>query len=445
MQKDKIYIIWIWWIWISALARYYLTQSFTVYWSDKSSSELIEKLKDEWINITIWENPELINNDFDLVIYSEAIPENNSERKKAVSIWIETISYPKALAKIANQKKLITIAWTHWKSTTTSMTSLILKYSDIDFTSIVWTLIKEFWNKNFYHRRDTQEQEYFVIEACEYKKSFLNYKPTVWIITNIELDHIDYYKNLDNYIEAFKEYLENILPGGFAIINWEDINCKKLIWLRTDINYIEIYKEHYSYNGQLLQYPIIDIKVPGEHIKFDSKIAYVIWHMIWINDKTIIDSLEKYSWVWRRMERIWTTVHNNILISDYGHHPTEISLTLKSIKESNLDKKILTIFQPHQYSRTIELIEDFKNCFKYTDKLIIPNIYESRDTETDKQKIDTQKFVELINHKDKIDWKWLNNTLKLIEEFDKNNSWAIILLLWAWDIDNLRYKIKTVY
>ncbi|MDD2870663.1 MAG: UDP-N-acetylmuramate--L-alanine ligase [Candidatus Gracilibacteria bacterium] len=445
MQKDKIYIIGIGGIGISALARYYLTQSFTVYGSDKSSSELIEKLKDEGINITIGENPELINNDFDLVIYSEAIPENNSERKKALSIGIETISYPKALAKIANQKKLITIAGTHGKSTTTSMTSLILKNSDIDFTSIVGTLIKEFGNKNFYHRRDTQEQEYFVIEACEYKKSFLNYKPTVGIITNIELDHIDYYKNLDNYIEAFKEYLENILPGGFAIINGEDTNCKKLIGLRTDINYIEIYKEHYSYNGQLLQYPIIDIKVPGEHIKFDSKIAYVIGHMIGINDKTIIDSLEKYSGVWRRMERIGTTVHNNILISDYGHHPTEISLTLKSIKESNLDKKILTIFQPHQYSRTIELIEDFKNCFKYTDKLIIPNIYESRDTETDKQKIDTQKFVELINHKDKIDGKGLNNTLKLIEEFDKNNSGAIILLLGAGDIDNLRYKIKTVY
>jgi UDP-N-acetylmuramate--alanine ligase len=445
MQKHKIYIIWIGWIWISALARYYLTQSYTIYWSDKISSEITENLINEWINIYIWEKPETIDNSFDLVIYSEAIDITQSERLKANKLWIKTISYPQALSQIANTKKLITIAWTHWKSTTTSMTSLVFKNSDIDFTSIVWTLLKEFWNKNFYHRRDRVEEEYFIIEACEYKKSFINYKPTIWVITNIELDHVDYYKNMDNYLNAFKEYLENIIPWGFAILNWNDINCKKLLWLRNDIKYIEVFIDNYLYNGQSYSYPIIDIKIPWEHIKYDSKVAYVIWHIIWINDNIIIDALEKYTWVWRRMERIWSTVHNNILISDYGHHPTEIYLTLKSIKDSNLDKNLLTIFQPHQYSRTIELLEDFKNCFWSTDKLIIPNIYESRDTDNDKQKINTNKFVEYINHKNKIDWKWLENTLKLIEEFDKNNTWAIILLLGAWDVDNLRYKIKTVF
>ena len=132
-------------------------------------------------------------------------------------------------------------------------------------------------------------------------------------------------------------------------------------------------------------------------------------------------------------------------MSDYGHHPTEISLTLKAIKETNIDKKILTIFQPHQYSRTFELIDDFKHCFKNTDKLIIPNIYGSRDSEEDKKKINTGKFVKLINHNNKINWNWLLNSIKLIEEFDKENTWAIIILMGAWDVDNLRYKIKTGY
>ncbi len=444
MQKYKIYIIWIGWIWVSALARYYLSQSYTVYWSDKSSSELIENLKNEWINITIWENPNLINEDFDLVVYSEAISDKQSERVKAKDLWIKTISYPQALSEVANKKILITIAWTHWKSTTTSMTSLVLKNSNQDFTSIVWTILKEFWNKNFYHRKNNQDKEYFIIEACEYKKSFLNYKPTVWVITNIELDHIDYYKNMDNYLNAFKEYIDNILPGWYAILNWNDVNCKKILWLRKDIKYIEVYNDYFSYDGQNILYPIIDIKIPWEHIKYDSRIAYIVWHMIWILDNIIIDSLESYNWVWRRMEFLWKTVHNNILMSDYWHHPTEISLTLKSIKDSNVDKKLLTIFQPHQYSRTYELLEDFKNCFWNTDKLIIPNIYESRDTKEDKEKINTEKLIELINHKDKINWNWLENTLKLIEDFDKNNTNSIILLLWAWDIDNLRYKIKTV-
>jgi len=444
MNKYKIYIIWIGWIWISALARYYLNNSYIIYWSDMTSSELIEDLKTEWMNIIIWENPEIINSDFDLVIYSESIPENQVERVKANSLWIKTLSYPKALWEVANKKFLISIAWTHWKSTTTSMTSLIFKNSSNDFTSIVWTLVKEFWNKNFFYRRNSQEKEYFIIEACEYKKSFLNYKPTIWVITNIELDHVDYFKNIENYILAFKEYLENIIPWGFAILNWNDENCKKLIRLRNDIKYIEVYNDHFIYNGQIFSYPIIDIKIPWEHISFDSKIAYVIWYMVWIIDKVIVDSLENYRWVWRRMELIWKTVHNNILMSDYWHHPTEICLTLKSIKDSNVDKKILTIFQPHQYSRTIELLNDFKNCFSSTDKLIIPNIYESRDTQEDKQKMNTSLFVEMINHNDKINWKWLENTLKLIENYDKENTNSIILLLWAWNIDNLRYKIKTV-
>lgn len=443
-MKNKVYIIWIWWIWISAIARYYLANSYTVYWSDKTSSQLINKLKEEWAYINIWESPEIITKDFDLVIYTEAVPQNQSEILKAKELWLKLLTYPESIANIAKDKKLITIAWTHWKSTTTSLTSLVLKNSEIDFTSIVWTILKEFDNKNFFHRRDWQGDEYFVLEACEYKRSFLNYKPTVWVITNIELDHLDYYKDLDDYISSFKSYLDNIVSWWFAILNWDDINCNKLVWLRKDINYIEVFEDVFSYNGQLIPFPIIDIKIPWEHILFDAKIAYIIWHMIWINDFKILESLENYSWVWRRMELIWNTVHNNILMSDYGHHPTEISLTLKAIKDNNIDKKILTIFQPHQYSRTFELIEDFKNCFKNTDKLIIPNIYESRDSKEDKEKINTEKFVNLINHDDIINWKWIDNTIKLIEEYDKQNSWSIILLMWAWNVDDIRNKIKTV-
>jgi len=443
-MKNKVYIIWIWWIWISAIARYYLAQSYTVYWSDMTSSELIENLENEWAYITIWENPDIISKDFDFVIYTEAVPQKQSEIKKAKDLWLKLLTYPEAIAEITNNKKLITIAWTHWKSTTTSLTSLVLKNSEIDFTSIVWTILKEFDNKNFFHRKDLNEDEYFVLEACEYKRSFLNYKPTVWVIINIELDHLDYYKDIDDYISAYKEYIDNIKPNWFAILNWEDKNCKTLIWIRKDITYIEVYNRHFSYNGQQINFPIIDMKIPWNHILYDAKIAYIIGHMIWINDKQILEALEWYSWVWRRMELIWNTVHNNVLMSDYWHHPTEISLTLKALKDNNIDKKILTVFQPHQYSRTYELLNDFKDCFKNTDELIIPNIYESRDSEEDKKRMSTEKFINEINHNKKINWNWLENTLKLIEKFDKENSNSIIILMWAWNIDNLRYKIKTV-
>lgn len=445
MQKDKIYIIWIWGIWISALARYYLQHSYAVYWSDMNNSDITNELINEWVNMVIWESPERLNKDFKFIVYTEAVPEAQKEIKKAKQLWLEILTYPQALAKIANSKKLITIAWTHGKSTTTSLVSLVLLNSQCDFTSIVWTLLREFWNKNFFYRRNTQDEEYFILEACEYKRSYLNYKPTVWIITNIELDHLDYYKDLKDYINSFSEYINNIIPWWYLIINWDDKNCRKLIWLRKDISYIEVFKKYFIHNGQQYPFPIIDMKVPWEHILFDAKIAYITGHMIWINDEKNINSLEWYTGVWRRMELIWKTVHNNLLYSDYGHHPTEVSLTLKAMKESNVDKKILTIFQPHQYSRTYELLEGFKNCFKNTDKLIISDIYKSRDTEEDMKKINSEMLVKNIKHENVINWKWLKNTLKLIEEFDKKNTNSIMILMWAWNIDNLRNKIKTVY
>lgn len=457
-MNKKIYIIWIGWIWISAIARYYLERWYQVFWSDKTNSELIEKLKNEWINIIIWEDNKRLDNSFELVVYTEAIPKEQSELVKARELWIKLLTYPKALAEIANKDKLITVAWTHWKSTTTSFISLILKNSDKNFTSVVWTLLKEFGNKNFYHRNNnnpsqpslnsngrSKKDNYFVIEACEYKRSFLAYKPSIWIITNIEIDHLDYYKDLKDYVSAYEEYLNNIIPWGYAIVNWQDRNCLELIWKRHDINYIKIFDKYFLYNWQERHFPKIDIKIPGEHILFDAKIAYTVWYIIWIKDKDILETLSVYNWVWRRMETIWKTVNNNKVISDYWHHPTEISLTLESLQRNNLDKKILTIFQPHQYNRTLELLDSFIDSFKNTDILIIPNIYESRDSEEDKKKINSEKLIKLINHSNKYDWKWFENTLKLIEKFDKeykNN--LIIILLWAWDIDDLRFKIKMI-
>jgi UDP-N-acetylmuramate--alanine ligase len=166
--------------------------------------------------------------------------------------------------------------------------------------------------------------------------------------------------------------------------------------------------------------------------------------MIWISDKNILESLENYSGVWRRMEKIGTTENWNILISDYGHHPTEIQVTLKALRDSYPDNSILCVFQPHQYSRTIELIEWFKDSFDAANTLIVPNIYESRDSEANKLSMNTDKFLRSVNHENWYNWNWLENTVKLIQDFDKKESLVkIILLLWAWDVDSLRDKIKT--
>ena len=442
-MDKKIYFIWIWWIWISALARYYNEIWYKVYWSDKTSSELIEKLKKENIGIIIWQDKNRIDNSFEKIIYTEAIKKEQEEYKKAKELWLELLSYPEWLWQVTNDNNLITISWTHGKSTTTSMASIMLKNSGKNFSSIIWTLLTEFWWKNFYHRDNNKidKEKLFVIEACEYRRSFLNYKPFISIITNIEIDHLDYYKDLSDYIKAFKELVYNIKNWGFLIINWQENNSRQLIELRKDISIIEVFDNYFIYDWQKIFFPEIKLNIPGWHILYDAKLVYVLWYILNIDKKIILDSLQSYNWVWRRMEYLWQSNNWNIFISDYGHHPTEIKLTLEAIKNKYLDKNIITIFQPHQYSRTFELLKDFKQCFNYTDKLIIPNIYESRDSEEDKKRINVDLLLKNIEIQDKENWQWLDRTLERILELNKEKN-NVFILMWAWDIDNLRYKLN---
>lgn len=435
----KIYVIWIWWIWISGIARYYNENWFSVYWSDKTDSELIKKLQSEWINIIIWEDDSRIDDTFERVIYTEAVPKTQSELKKSLDLNLKIQTYPESLAQIANEKKLIAISWTHWKSTTTSLVSIMMKKSNLWINSLVWSLLKEFDGKNTYF----SQSDYFWLEACEYKRSFLRYKPYIWVITNIEIDHLDYYKDLEDYISAFRDFWNNIIKWWYLILDKNCSNSMKLYNLREDINYILIDKDKFIFNSKEIIFQKINMKIPWEHILFDAKIAYVVWYILWLEENEIINSLEEYNWIWRRSETVGKTLNNNILMSDYGHHPTEIVLNLKALKNKYSDKKIITIFQPHQYNRTLELLEDFKNAFWDTDILIIPDIYESRDTPEDKAKIDWKKLTNYINHSEKYFGDWMKNTLKMINDLDNKFSWECIFILqWAWNIDDLRYEIN---
>jgi len=447
-KKKKLYAIGIGGIGVSGLTRYYLSQGWEVSGSDSTNSELIESLISEWCDIIIWSSQDRISDEIDLVIYTEAIPSSQWELLQAQKLWIKTLKYNLALAEVVNTHKLIAVTGTHGKSTTSSMVSKILLDSEEDFKSIVGTLLQEFDKKNYFGRG---ESSYFVIEACEHKEHFLAYKPSVGVITNIEYDHADYFKTPQDYVDAFEKFINNILPGGFCIINADDTNCKSLIWKRPDIHYILVRAETFStifpwenIESNIETYPEIVMQVPWKHILFDAKISYIVSHMIGVPEITSLESLESYRGVWRRMERLWTTKHGNILISDYGHHPTEIRTTLSAIKAWYRDKRLYVVFQPHQYSRTIELLDGFTTCFVDADTVVIPDIYESRDSDENKVAMNTDILVQSINHDNVINGEWLENTSELINTYDsKNPHSSVILLLWAGSVDTLRYKIKT--
>lgn len=430
----KVYIVGAGGIWISGIARYYNENWYQVFWSDAFGSDLIDDLNSEGMDIQVWVFPERLDSSFEKIIYTEAVPQTQKEIEKSKELGTPVQTYPESLAEIANNKKLIAIAGTHWKSTTTSMASIMMKDSKLWINSLVWTLLKEFWGKNTHF----SNSKYFALEACEYKRSFLKYTPYITIITNIDLDHLDYFKDLEDYISAYRELISNMKSWWFVILNRNCDNSMKLFWERSDLTYITVWTESIKTSWKKEMIPEFELKIPWSHIKFDANLVFTLWKILSLHESDIIHSLKSYSWVWRRMETITQTENGNKIMSDYGHHPEEIIPTLKAIKEWYNPEKLIVAFQPHQYSRTLELLEDFKTCFDNADILIIPDIYESRDSEEDKWKINWEKLAKEIKHDNCIFGDGLENTGKILQELDKTNKNSIILLLWAWDIDNLR-------
>ncbi len=505
MQKKHLHVIGIGGIGVSALARYYKRNGYSVSGSDGTDSPFLDRLRLEGFDISIGHIALNLPENTDLVIYSEAIitkpdlsPEEqiyaNSELVRARDLGIRHISYPVALGEVFNAKQGIAITGSHGKSTTTAMTTLMLAndyptnptielpdngtafYSPTSpgCSAIIWTQVPQLGNSNFYTEPLTDN---FVIEACEYKRSFLQYRPYITVITNIDLDHLDYYKDLEDYLSAFQSIVDQ--TSDFVIISADDENSSKLIipeekkiivWNGKIVYFPRVEEDccgqkKIYYTEKFLEIPSMSLQVPGEHLLHDAHLAYTVGRLLGMKDDIIVPKLDWYMGSWRRSEIVWTTEHGNILMSDYGHHPNEIRPTLRAIREKYTDKKLFVIFQPHQYSRTRELLQEFAISFSDADTLIIPNIYFSRDKKEDVEWMITEKLISVVKSEkwkvknirtplwigvseDKeqdnivINGEWLPNTAKLIQEYDrKNPNSSVIILLGAGDVDSLRYEI----
>ena len=489
-KQKHLHVIGIGGIGVSALARYYQHLGYTVSGSDGSDSPFLEKLRSEGFQISIGHNEKNLPENTDLVIYSEAIitkpdltPEeqiySNPELARAREFNIRHISYPVGLGEVFNAKQGIAITGSHGKSTTTAMTTLMLanEYTDNPTleipadgsfsyvptapgcSAIIGTQVPQLGNTNFY----TEIQaENFVIEACEYKRSFLQYRPYITVITNIDLDHLDYYKNLEDYISAFQSIVDQ--TSGFVIISADDENSlklqipneKKIIVGNRKIIYFPRVEEDCCGQKKIytvekeMPLPELHLQVPGKHLEQDAYLAYTVGRLLGMQDNIIVPKLESYRGSWRRSEIVGTTKHGNIVMSDYGHHPNEIRPTLRAIREKYTDKKLFVVFQPHQYSRTRELLQEFATSFSDATELIIPNIYFSRDKKEDVEWMTIERLIAAVKSEKwkvksletVINGEWLENTAKLIREYDeKNPDSSIILLLGAGDVDSLRYQI----
>lgn len=394
LYKDtfkKVHFIGIGGISMSGLAEILISYGYNVSGSDRAESNLTQKLKGLGAKIYIGHSPSNIN-DQDLVVYTAAISDDNPELLKAKGLGIEVMDRAEFLGYIMKVfKKSIAVSGTHGKTTTTSMLSLILLNACLDPTIMVGGELDAIGGNV-----KTGKSDYLLAEACEYKASFLKFFPYIGIILNIDADHLDYYKDINEIQETFSKFAK-IIPDDGLIIGWDEdhrireiidnVSCNKLTYGLKSGDFtaqnIKFDSKGYAafeviHDGKL--YGEFKLSVPGEHNVLNALAAIACSYFLNISADIISESLLQFGGTHRRFEKKGE-VNNITVIDDYAHHPVEIMATLKAAKNYP-HRNIYCIFQPHTYTRTLSLFNEFSNAFANADKLILLDIYAAREVDT---------------------------------------------------------------
>jgi UDP-N-acetylmuramate--alanine ligase len=423
---------------VSALARYYLEMGHKVSGSDLVSSEITDSLKKLGAKIFIGKHKtKNLPKDVNLIVYSPAVQENNPELKKARKLKIKCQSYPQALGKLTKKYFTVAVCGSHGKSTVVAMIGVLLKKAGFNPTVIVGTKVKEFGDSNC----RVGNSEYLVIEADEHFASFLNYWPKIIVLTNIEADHLDYYKNLKNILKNFKKFVSHLPENGVLIANKDDKNISNL---KSQISKLNLKSKNYSLKQTEAKKIREIVKIPGEFNVSNALAALTVARVLKIPDRISFKALSEYRGSWRRFD-ITKILYPKpyTLISDYAHHPTQIRVTLEAAREKFPRKKIWCIFQPHQYQRTYYLWNDFVKVLSEVpvDKLIITDIYDvaGREKKEIKQKVNSEKLIWAIKKPGAI---YLPKK-KIVNYLKRNlQGGEVVIVMGAGDIYQINSKIN---
>ncbi len=433
----KVFFIGIGGIGVSALARHYLSLGWQVFGSDLASSEITKALEEIGARVFIKKTANLKSIAPDLVVYSLAVKKDHLELKQALDLGVAAMSYPQALGKLTKKHRTIAVAGAHGKSTTAAMIGLMLAAAKKDPAVIVGTKVKEFGDTNF----RAGKSDLLVVEACEYCQAFWNYFPDIAVVTNIEMDHIECYQNEEKLFGAFEKFAGNIKTGGKLVVCADNHGAERL-GQAAEKKGIEVF----NYSRAMPEAKILReiLRVPGEHNVANALAALVVGRMLKINDETIFKSLAKYRGSWRRFDRRKAAINGKkfTAVFDYGHHPTQIKLTMDAARKFWPNKKIICVFQPHQAWRTHLLFDDFVKVFQDSslDKIFITNIYQvaGRENEKISKKIDSQKLTAAIN-RDSVKYLPEKEIAKTLKREIKGGE--ILLVLGAGNIYDQTQKI----
>lgn len=402
-EVSNVHFIGIGGISMSGIAALLLNKGYNVSGSDRSMSNIVKNLENHGAKIYIGQSKNNINNP-DLVIYTDAILDDNEELIAARTLDIPVVSRGVFLgALMRNYENSIAISGSHGKSTTTSMISKILLNSKENPTVLLGGELEDL-EVNVH----VGDEKFLVTEACEYKGNIRYYFPQTLIVLNIDQDHLDYYKNLDHIVDTFKEYLKNQDENSITISNLNEANNRLIFdsvqgrlityaqendeadYVAKNIKFDEIGRPNFDLKMKDGSIEHFELGVIGRHNINNAMASIIATYENGIDIETIRKNIKSYKGLNRRMQ-ILGHVNDATIMTDYGHHPSEIDVTLKALRE-HTDGKLVCIWQPHTYSRTKTLFNDFLKCFDGADEVVVTDIYAARE-----------KFDPTIHSKDVVD------------------------------------------
>lgn len=392
-KYNHIHMIGIGGISMSGIAEILKHWGFTVTGSDSTKSEITDKLVAQGIPVVIGHDLDNVSK-ADVIVYSAAVKDNDPELVKARDLNIPIITRGTFLGKITKAfANSICISGTHGKTTTTSMISVCFLEAHKDPSIQVGAYLKQI-DGNY----RVGSSEYFIIEACEYVESYLKLFPKTEVILNIDNDHLDYFKNIDNIVASFKKYVRLLPPEGLLVVNSDDAHCREVAkecnakiitygiendhanyvarnihFDKNGFSYFDVYHNNYFW-------ATIKLSIPGLHNVLNALACIAVCNYYGIEREQIKDALLKYTGAHRRFEYVGTYKGANIY-DDYGHHPTEIVATANALKQKSY-RQSWVIFQPHTYSRTQNLLKEFARALLGFDNIIITDIYAAREDNT---------------------------------------------------------------
>ncbi|QQG37913.1 MAG: UDP-N-acetylmuramate--L-alanine ligase [Candidatus Kaiserbacteria bacterium] len=361
---DSIYMVGIGGIGMSALAQLLAHRGKKVSGSDREESPATDLLAQKGIEVWIGHDQCHIPADAKLLVYSDAVPETNVERMRAEEMGIPQKSYFEALGEVSKSARTIAVAGTHGKTTTTGMLAKILHFSDKKPSAVVGSIVQDF-GSNFL----PGAEDLLVVEACEYRDHLLKLSPQILVITNIELDHTDYFPNLGALQKTFRKAAERVPENGIIVTNPYDPHIAAVLG---------------GAKAPILDYTtqtVPALKQIGEFNRMNARAAKAAARAAFphLQEEYTDRALMEFKGSWRRFEYRGETPQGAVVYDDYAHHPTAIEATIEAARAQFPQKKITVVFHPHLFSRTRDLFDGFVRSLATADYVILAPIYAARE------------------------------------------------------------------